>query len=61
MRRHNIFLNEGFVQLPSLFDQKKIKKLRLEAGKSRKFKNIFMSKKNFFKKSIICSYQPNAR
>jgi hypothetical protein len=41
MRRHNIFLNEGFVQLPSLFDQKKIKKLRLEAGKSRKFKKIF--------------------
>jgi len=52
------FLTEGYVSKPFFFDPKKIKNLSSKAAKTRSFKNIFLSEKNYLNNQLYSGVNP---
>ena len=49
LSRQKKFLENGYMQLPNFFSEKKIKRIRSQIIKTRSFKKIFVSRKYFLK------------
>jgi hypothetical protein len=56
--RKKKFITEGYVSTPLFFDSIKIKKLCSKATKTRNFKNIFLSEKDYLKNELYTGVNP---
>lgn len=58
--KNKLFVKNGIVSFPNFFDSNQTKKLLSNAQKTRKFKDIFLSKKNFNKDKKYVGVNPRA-